>query len=217
MVLAAQALATTSSEVTLRVDGIDRKGNFNARYSGESLGAKSMVVQNTSDIAAQSVLTVSGIPLVQDPAANQGYEVAREYYKLDGSRADLTKVKQNDRLVVVLKVTEPETKYARLLLVDPLPAGLEIDNPKLMDGDQLAALSWLKREVEPSNAEYRDDRFVVAVDRAPGQPAAFAFAYMVRAVSPGHYVQPAATVEDMYRPERFGRTGFGTFDVAPAK
>ena len=54
-------------------------------------------------------------------------------------------------------------------------------------------------------------------DRSPGQPAAFAFAYMVRAVSPGHYVHPPATVEDMYRPERYGRTAYGIFDVAPAK
>jgi uncharacterized protein YfaS (alpha-2-macroglobulin family) len=120
-------------------------------------------------------------------------------------------------LVVVLKITEPEAKYARLLIVDPLPAGLEIDNPKLMDADQVSALDWLKREVEPSTAEYRDDRFAVAVDRFPGQPAAFAFAYMVRAVSPGRYVHPPATVEDMYRPERFGRTAYGSFDVAPAK
>ncbi|MBV9567771.1 MAG: alpha-2-macroglobulin family protein, partial [Hyphomicrobiales bacterium] len=182
MVLAAQALAATSSELTVKVDGVERKGNFNARYSGESLGANSTTtIQNASDLPAQSVLTLSGIPVVKDPAANQGYGLVREYYKLDGSRADLSKVKQNDRLVVVLKVTEPEAKYARLLIVDPLPAGLEIDNPKLMDGDQLATLSWLKRDVEPASAEYRDDRFVVAVDRSPGQPAAF----RVRLYGPG--------------------------------
>ncbi|MBV8428671.1 MAG: alpha-2-macroglobulin family protein [Hyphomicrobiales bacterium] len=217
MVLAAQALASTATELTVKVNDADRKGNFNARYSDESLGGKPITVQNTSDLPAQSILTVSGNPLVQDPAANQGYAVAREYYKLDGSRADLSKVKQNDRLVVVLKVTEPVAKYARLLIVDPLPAGLEIDNPKLMDSDQLAGLDWLKQDVEAKTAEYRDDRFVVAVDRSPDQPANFTFAYMVRAVSPGHYVHPPTTVEDMYRPERYGRTAYGSFDVAPAK
>ncbi|MFI5013240.1 MAG: alpha-2-macroglobulin [Hyphomicrobiales bacterium] len=217
MVLAAQALAATSKELVVKVDGDDRKGTFNARYSDEALQAKPITVQNVSDLPAQSVLTVSGNPLIEDPAANQGYSIAREYYKLDGSKADLTKIKQNDRLVVVLKITEPEAKYARVLIVDPLPAGLEIDNPKLMDSDSLSALDWLKQDVTPSTAEYRDDRFVVAADRASGQPALFAFAYMVRAVSPGHYVHPPATIEDMYRPERFGRTAFGTLDVASAK
>jgi uncharacterized protein YfaS (alpha-2-macroglobulin family) len=215
MVLAAQALAATSKDLTVKVDGEDHKGTFNVTYSEEALQARSVTVQNTSDLPAQSILTVSGNPLVEDPAASQGYTITREYYKLDGSKADLTKVKQNDRLVVVLKITEPETKYARLLVVDPLPAGLEIDNPKLMSSDTLSALDWLKQDVTESAAEYRDDRFVVAADRASGQPAFFNFAYLVRAVSPGHYVHPPATVEDMYRPERFGRTGFGTFDVAP--
>jgi uncharacterized protein YfaS (alpha-2-macroglobulin family) len=215
LVLAAQALAATSKELTVKVDGEDRKGALNMSYSEDDLQARPVTVQNTSDLPAQSILTVSGNPLVEDPAASQGYTIVREYYKIDGSKADLTKVKQNDRLVVVLKITEPETKYARLLVVDPLPAGLEIDNPKLMSSDTLSALDWLKQDVTESAAEYRDDRFVVAADRASGQPAFFNFAYLVRAVSPGHYVHPPATVEDMYRPERFGRTGFGTFDVAP--
>ena len=215
MVLAAQALAATAKELAVKVDGEDRKGTFNGSYSEEALQARPITIQNTSDLPAQSILTVSGNPLVEEPAASQGYSIVREYYKLDGSKADLAKVKQNDRFVVVLKITEPETKYARLLIVDPLPAGLEIDNPKLMDSESLPALDWLKQDVTPSTSEYRDDRFVVAADRASGQPAFFSFAYTVRAVSPGHYVHPPATVEDMYRPERFGRTGFGTFDVAP--
>ncbi len=37
----------------------------------------------------------------------------------------------------------------------------------------------------------------------------FTVAYVVRAVSPGHYVLPQAIVEDMYRPDRFGRTATG--------
>ena len=31
-------------------------------------------------------------------------------------------------------------------------------------------------------------------------------AYIVRAVAPGRYIHPPALVEDMYAPERFGRT-----------
>ena len=40
-------------------------------------------------------------------------------------------------------------------------------------------------------------------------PTTFTVAYVVRAVSPGSYVLPQAVVEDMYRPDRFGRTGTG--------
>ncbi len=42
-------------------------------------------------------------------------------------------------------------------------------------------------------------------------------AYVVRAVSPGKYVLPQAYVEDMYRPDRFGRTGVGSVEIEAAK
>ena len=45
----------------------------------------------------------------------------------------------------------------------------------------------------------------------------FTVAYVVRAVSPGKYVLPQAYVEDMYRPDRFGRTGVGSIEIEAAK
>ena len=50
-----------------------------------------------------------------------------------------------------------------------------------------------------------------------GDKAVFTVAYVVRAVSPGKYVLPQAYVEDMYRPDRFGRTGVGTVEIEAAK
>ena len=47
--------------------------------------------------------------------------------------------------------------------------------------------------------------------KAPAMQATVA--YIVRAVTPGTYVHPAATVEDMYRPERYARTAAGTLTV----
>jgi uncharacterized protein YfaS (alpha-2-macroglobulin family) len=40
---------------------------------------------------------------------------------------------------------------------------------------------------------------------------------VVRAVSPGRYVLPQAYVEDMYRPDRFGRTATGSIAVESAR
>ncbi len=63
---------------------------------------------------------------------------------------------------------------------------------------------------EPVNSEFRDDHFGAAFERKSGDPSVFTVAYVVRAVSPGRYVHPQAYVEDMYRPDRFGRTATGT-------
>jgi alpha-2-macroglobulin len=163
------------------------------------------------------ILTTSGNPLTPEPAAEQGYRIERAYYTLDGKPVEPTAIKQNDRFAVALTVTEYEAAFARLLLVDRLPSGLEIDNPDLFEGGSTEALSFLKKSVEPAHTEYRDDRFVAAFARDGRDKANFTVAYIVRAVTPGHYVSPPATIEDMYRPERFGRTAYGAIDVAQPK
>ncbi len=157
--------------------------------------------------------TISGAPIVPEPAASNGYAVERTFYKLDGTKIDLKSLAQNERVVVALKVTEAQARTAKLLIVDRLPAGLEIDNPALVDGGSVEGFSWLTNDETPAHTEYRDDRFVAAYDRADGQSAFINIAYVVRAVAPGHYVYPPATAEDMYDPERYGRTAFGEMEV----
>jgi uncharacterized protein YfaS (alpha-2-macroglobulin family) len=218
MVLAAEGMLRDAEAQALSIDGEARKGAFFRSWKSAAVEGRPVTIANTGPSVAQVVVTVSGQPTTPEPAAQQGYTMERSYHRLDGTKVDLaTGLRQNDRLVVVLKVTEAQARLARLLVVDMLPSGLEIDNPNLVDGNTLAAFSWLKRDVQPAATEYRDDRFAAAIDRTRDQPAFFTLAYMVRAVSPGRYVHPPASAEDMYRPERFGRTGFGTLDIAATR
>jgi len=165
----------------------------------------------------QAVVTVSGSPLTPEPAFEQGFKLERSYHHLDGSDADPTQAKQNDRLVVVLKVTEPQPQFARVALSDYIPAGFEIDNPRLVSSGDVGTLSWITDVGTPVHTEFRDDRFTAAFDRASGDAPVYTVAYIVRAVSPGEYVLPQASIDDMYRPDRFGRTGTGTASVKSAK
>ena len=64
---------------------------------------------------------------------------------------------------------------------------------------------------DPAMAEFRQDRFAAAVDWTDAAP--FTLAYRLRAVSPGQFAHPAATVEGMYRPERRGWTDSGRVTV----
>ena len=207
-------LSVEANALTLNVDGVPQKGAYYDTWRGDALDGHAVTIRNDGQAPAEIVITTSGNPVTPEPAAAQGYQITRSFYRMDGSPADPAAIHQNDRLVVVLKMIEPTAAYARLLLVDRLPAGLEIDNPDLFDGGSIDALSWLKGDIAPTHAEYRDDRFVAAFERDGKDAATFAVAYIVRAVTPGHYVLPPATIEDMYRPERFGRTAFGALDVA---
>jgi alpha-2-macroglobulin len=214
MALAAEALAEHGGLSQFSVDGEPVKGALYRRFSGAALAGESFTVANAGQNVAQLVVSVSGAPVEPDPAVSNGYAIERSFYKLDGTKIDsLQSIAQNERVVVALKVTEAQARYARLLVVDRLPAGLEIDNPALVDGGSVEAFAWLSKDLEPAHTEYRDDRFVAAFDRAEGQSAFIAMAYIVRAVAPGHYVYPPATAEDMYDPERYGRTAFGELEV----
>jgi hypothetical protein len=121
------------------------------------------------------------------------------------------KVKVGDRLAVVLEVTPYARGEARLMVSDPLPAGLEIDNPNLIAGGDVGNLGWLSAETEVAHSEFRQDRFLTAIDRMDN--ATFKLAYLVRAISPGTYHHPAASVEDMYRPDLTGRSETGSLTI----
>ena len=86
-----------------------------------------------------------------------------------------------------------------------------------MSSGETSALPWIEDGAEPVSSEFRDDRFTAAFERNKESSPVFAVAYVVRAVSPGRYVLPQAMVEDMYRPDRFGRTGTSAIEITAAK
>ena len=176
-------------------------------------GQAPVTVENTGPAAVDAVLTLRGAPLDPPPGGGTGYRIARAWFTLDGDPADPAALRQGDRLVTVLTVTPQRTARARLMVSDPLPAGLEIDNPNLIAGGQPGRLAWLTLPEVAQHAEFRADRFAAAVDWEGVEP--FRLAYVVRAVSPGAFRHPAASVEDMYRPEFRALTDTGTVTVAP--
>jgi hypothetical protein len=216
MVLAARALAKDAQAVSLDVGGEKVQGALNRRFLPTELQSP-LRLTNTGEGSLQAVVTVSGAPLVPEPAAEKGFKIERRYYTLAGKPIDPSQARQNDRFAVVLKVTEPQPQLARVIVADYLPAGFEIDNPRLVSSGDTGTLSWIEDAQEPVSSEFRDDRFSAAFDRKQSDASVFAVAYVVRVVSPGRYVHPQAYVEDMYRPDRFGRTASGSVEVTAAK
>jgi hypothetical protein len=212
--------------------------------SAEGLLKSPLTVANDGAAPVDAVVSVIGSSLTTEPPVSKGFTIERTYYTLDGQQVDLksatggsAKVTQNDRLVAVVKVDAAEAG-GRVLLVDRLPAGFEIENPRIVDSGDVKSLDWLKTTVTPEHSEFRDDRFVAAFnftnanvaqesqegegtpdgqEAAKGPARTATVAYMIRAVTPGAFVHPAATVEDMYRPERYARTAAGKLTVEPSK
>lgn len=147
------------------------------------------------------------------PASNHGLSIERHWYTSEGqlmTPSNLSQVKVGDLLVIHLAISS-HTRVPDALVINLLPAGFEVENQNLMHNVNLNTLSLTHKNSDMGNIqqhqkntdiktlEYRDDRVVAAINHSPARPSHVFF--RVRAVTPGEYHVPPATVEDMYRPE----------------
>ncbi|HGG05076.1 MAG TPA: alpha-2-macroglobulin family protein, partial [Aliiroseovarius sp.] len=195
--LATNALITDNLDQGLMVNGVALTGPLIEVLDAEAVVGASEIA-NTGADATELTLTTFGVASVPEPAGGQGYAIERQYFTLDGLPFDLTDVAQGTRLVTVLTIRPFGPSAGRLMVNDPLPAGFEIDNPTLLSSGDINALDWLDLGVVPENTEFRQERFLAAVDWESDKT--FRLAYVVRAITPGDFLHPAASVEDMYRP-----------------
>ena len=241
MLLAANALSGDAAATKLRFGGAPVQGPLLRPLTPAEISKDGgLVIANDGDAAVDVVVSVIGSALTPEPAVSKGFTITRSFFTLDGKEVQLASASggkatlaQNDRLVAVVKVESKEAG-GRVLVVDRLPSGLEIENPRLVTSGDVKTLGWLDGTVTAEHAEFRDDRFVAAFnlfakksangngegegdsDSQHGSTEAKSTAtaaYIVRAVTPGTFVHPAATVEDMYRPERYARTSAGTLTI----
>ncbi|CUH99217.1 alpha-2-macroglobulin family protein [Leisingera aquaemixtae] len=206
--MAARALAQTPEASGLLVNGQPVQGPFVQAADGQDMPELALTAANGR--TAEITLTTLGVPEVPPAAGGFGYTIERSYYTLEGQPLDAQSVQTGARFVAVLRVMPHEETGARLMINDPLPAGFEIDNPNLLRSGDLRDLDWLN-PAEAEHAEFRSDRFLAAVNARDAAPVTLA--YVVRAVTPGTFHHPAASVEDMYRPAYRARTGTGRVEV----
>jgi uncharacterized protein YfaS (alpha-2-macroglobulin family) len=159
-------------------------------------------------------LTVYGVPEKPQAAARNGLRISRKFFARDGSTLNLDTIKQNDVFVIVLEGEAQTNIDHQAMVVHGLPAGWEIENAKL-GGDDVKSLAWLGDLTATRAVAARDDRYVAALDLTSDAPS-FRLAYLVRAVTPGEYALPGASVEDMYKPRFFARQAVGRITVHPA-
>ena len=212
MLLAARALKAGNEAISLDIGGTAHTGAYSQRIDGADLLVNPVSIANKGKNPVQAVVTTVAAPVQPLPAGGDGFTIERTYYRLDGSEANVTEVNQNERFVVVLKVRELNDWPSRIVVADMLPAGFEIDNPGLVNSASLSNFPWLE-QTEAAHLEFRDDRFVAAMDSNGDSGREFTLAYVVRAVTPGTYAHPAANVEDMYRPQYSARTATGMMEV----
>ncbi|WP_028862633.1 alpha-2-macroglobulin family protein [Psychromonas aquimarina] len=139
------------------------------------------------------------------PPYRNKIHVSRDYFNLQGQPMELKQLASGD-LIVVRITASAERNLPDALVVDLLPAGLELENQNLADAsvdisklnvDGVSVSNWQQSQ-QVEHLEYRDDRFVAALRLDEYRPRHLF--YLARAVTPGEYQVPPPYAEDMYRP-----------------
>lgn len=161
---------------------------------------------------------------------DEGFTLVRTLELVEGGGAD-GHVAAGALVRVTLRVVTPVERHF-VAVTDRLPAGLEPLDTSLATSSRAPGLSdtggggaddtgfdapldysgfwstWVF-----NHTELRDDEVHLFADVMPA--GVHTWQYFARATTPGVYVLPPATVEEMYEPEQFGRTAGGTFVVGP--
>src|SRR5690606_38692 len=183
---AGQLMTQEQAQLLLAANALlERAGPVNVTLNGEALAerrvianaqrlASGLVFRNNARGTAWRMLPLSGVPREAPPAMQAGYTIDKTVFRMDGATADLASIRQGDRIVIVLSGQPEGARNYPTVLVDLLPAGLEIETvlrPEDGAGSQSwdgatrnGPFSWIGSISYANVAEARDDRFVASSD-----------------------------------------------------
>jgi len=135
-------------------------------------------------------------------------KVRRTMLTRSGSPVNTGNIAQNDLIVVSITIsTTDNSTVENVAITDILPAGFEIENPRL---NAEREMSWIKDKATPDYQDIRDDR-ISFFTTASG--VSRTFYYMVRAVGRGTFRQGPVGADAMYNGQYYSYSGAGKITV----
>ena len=230
LLLAAKSFAGEKSEswrATIgdgaKPEALESKNTEMREFDGAML-KRGVSVTNTGKSTLYIALEASGYPLKAREVKDDVIQLKRTLYDPDGTPVGNRTLNVGEQLLVHLEVIA-KRRVEDGLVVDRVPAGLEIENLNLSQGSRLAefktpasgsdnrpgygsdrrvpkGIAESLSDNRVKHREFREDRYVAAA-RLEGVLDLY---YLVRVVTPGRFVVPPSFAEDMYRPEVRGLT-----------
>ena len=146
-------------------------------------------------------------PLKPGPSRDEGITIKKEIQRLATTNGVSAAYHPGEVVQIVLRVIIPQERHF-VVVDDPLPAGFEAINPRLLtsstehqDYQSEEEYSWWRYGFD--HVEKRDDRVLLfATWLSPGEHV---YKYQARVTTPGTFMLPSTHAEAMYTPEVFGR------------
>ncbi len=151
-----------------------------------------------------------GLPSTQDvDEYDHDLTVRRRFLTERGSPVtNLSNFEQGDLIIAELTFSALEN-VENVAIVDMLPAGFEIENPRLQSR---RGVEWISDDAYvPNHMDIRDDRLILYGDIRAG--TRHTFYYGIRAVTAGSFKLPPVRAEAMYAPQKASVASSGRIEV----
>lgn len=181
-------------------------------------GTTQVEIQNKCESPLFVLWSIHGVP-TNPPTGEESQDIQLTRMVYTQQKKVLTDNKYSQGNVYLLLFTvKPEYDVDNLILSQLLPAGLEIENPRLtpegMDDMISGTLKYSFRQINPEHVEIRDDKLIVAFPPLESsKDLVYAYGCIVRAITKGSFEFPGARIEDMYKPEIFARLSTQQIEV----
>ncbi len=139
--------------------------------------------------------------------------VRRVYRDENGNAITGGRFEQGDLVIVDVYLKAPNEPLSNVAVVEVLPSGFEIENPRLRSSQQM---KWIGRNTyKPQYTDIRDDRLILYGELAQGKDEHFYYA--VRAVTAGEFILPPIRAEAMYAPMKASVASSGQITIVQPK
>ena len=152
----------------------------------------------------------------QDSKSTSGIEISRRYLSEDGEKIDLAAIALGDVVLVELALSNnTHDEISNVAISDRLPAGLEVENPKLGRRHLDSFVTDETKLFQPEYTELKDDRMNTFGKLEARQ--SLKFYYLTRAATAGEFLAPPAKMELMYDPVKHDTTTYAKIKIHSKK
>ena len=212
---AASLNANADCNSRYNVDGksINKFSGKDLTVSEEKLNASNIILKASGKGEVYYFWSAEGVKLNEKVKEEDSYmQIRRSFYSYKTGRLIPDKIfYQGELIVCKIELTGFDRNADNIVITDLIPAGFEIENPRLNPATEL---KWVPKN--PMNVQYmdiRDDRLLLFTDLKRNQTNDFY--YLLRVVNQGTYQLPVIGAEAMYDQEYHSYNGAGVVRVLP--
>ncbi|MCZ6820926.1 MAG: alpha-2-macroglobulin, partial [Calditrichaeota bacterium] len=169
------------------------------KFSGKDWAGKTTKIEVAGQGTCYYYWQAEGVPstLTVDEF-DRDLQVRRRYLDKNGNPIQYNQFKQGDMIIAEIAIKALSENLDNVAIVDMLPAGFEIENPRLQSRK---GVDWIgDKAFRPAYMDIRDDRMIIFGNFRMGRIEKFY--YGLRAVTAGEFILPPVRAEAMYAPQK---------------